>query len=126
MKRAISRQELLTVGKLLGASALVAVIYPPVAGLDYTARALSDALSIAGLVLLIVGLFRLVCRMGQFDSTRYGFRKFIEVIRTKDYVHSKSQLPSLAQYKAEHPYRKKYLPVLAAAAVDLLLALLLA
>lgn len=125
MKGPISRQELLTVGKLLGISALVAVIYPPAAGLGYTARTLSDALSIAGLVLLVAGLFRLVCRMGQFDSTRYGIRKFFEVIRTKNYVHSKSELPSLAQFKAEHPYRKKYLPLLMAAAVDLILALLL-
>ena len=126
MKGPLSRQEWLSVGKLLGASALVAAVYPAAAGLGYTARSLADALAIAGLVLLIVGLFRLVCRLGQFDSTRYGFRKFIEVIRTKNYVHSQSKLPSLAQFKAEHPYRKKYLPLLIAAAVDLLLALLLA
>ena len=41
-------------------------------------------------------------------------------------VRSKSKYPSLADYKAQHPYQKPCLPFLAAAAADLIIALLLA
>ena len=109
---------------LAAVSTAVMLLYPPLTGLAYSRRTLADGLSVAGILLLVVGLFRLVNRMGQFDSIRYGFKKYIEVIRTKDYVHSKSKYPSLADYKAQHPYQKPCLPFLAAA--DLVIALLLA
>lgn len=111
---------------LAAVSTAVMLLYPPLTGLAYSRRTLADGLSVAGILLLVVGLFRLVNRMGQFDSIRYGFKKYIEVIRTKDYVHSKSKYPSLADYKAQHPYQKPCLPFLAAAAADLVIALLLA
>lgn len=124
--RRIAPEDARLAALLLVGSAVGMLLYPPLAGLAYSRRAVADGLSIAGMLLLIVGLFRLVNRMGQFDSIRYGFKKYLEVIRTKDYVHSKSKFPSLADFKAQHPYRKKYLPFLAAAAADLLAASLLA
>lgn len=124
--KSISPKTLRLAAVLAGVSLAVMLLYPPLAGLAYSRRSLADGLSIAGMLLLVVGLFRLVNRMGQFDSIRYGFKKYMEVIRTKDYVRSKSKFPSLADYKAKHPYQKTYLPFLAAAAVDLIVSLLLA
>ena len=121
-----SRKTLRLAAMLAAVSTAVMLLYPPLTGLSYSRRTLADGLSVAGILLLVVGLFRLVNRMGQFDSIRYGFKKYIEVIRTKDYVHSKSKYPSLADYKAQHPYQKPCLPFLAAAAADLVIALLLA
>lgn len=96
------------------------------AGTAYSRRSLSDGLTTAGLVLLIAGLWRVVGRLGMFDSTKYGWKKFVEVIRTKNYVHSRSELPSLVDYKRKNPYRKTYLPLLAVAALDLAAAALIA
>ena len=124
--KSISPNTLRLAAVLAGVSLAVMLLYPPLAGLAYSRHSLADGLSIAGMLLLVVGLFRLVNRMGQFDSIRYGFKKYMEVIRTKDYVRSKSKFPSLADYKAQHPYQKTYLPFLAAAAVDLIVSLLLA
>ena len=122
----ISPKALRLAAVLAGVSAGIMLLYPALTGLGYSRRTLADGLSIAGMLLLVIGLFRLVNRMGQFDSIRYGFKKYMEVIRTKDYVRSKSKFPSLADYKAQHPYQKMYLPFLAAAAVDLIVSLLLA
>ena len=122
----VSPRSLGRFAALEAASAAVMLLYPALTGLGYSRRALGDGLGVAGMLLLVMGLFRLVNRMGQFDSIRYGFQKYLEVIRTRDYVRSKSKFPSLADYKARHPYQKAYLPFLAAAAVDIALSLLLA
>ena len=122
----ISPKALRLAAVLAGVSAGIMLLYPALTGLGYSRRTLADGLSIAGMLLLVIGLFRLVNRMGQFDSIRYGFKKYIEVIRTKAYLRSKSKYPSLADYKAQHPYQKPCLPFLAAAAADLIIALLLA
>ena len=121
----ISPKALRLAAVLAGVSAGIMLLYPALTGLGYSRRALGDGLGVAGILLLVMGLFRLVNRMGQFDSIRYGFQKYLEVIRTRDYVRSKSKFPSLADYKARHPYQKAYLPFLAAAAVDIALSLLL-
>ncbi len=110
----------------LAGSALWALCFPMLAGAAYSRRSLSDGLTTAGLVLLIAGLWRVVGRLGMFDSTKYGWKKFVEVIRTKNYVHSRSELPSLVDYKRKNPYRKTYLPLLAVAALDLAAAALIA
>ncbi len=111
-------------GRLMAGSGVLAAGYPLLKKLPLSGRGLSDGLAIAGVLCLVTGLFRLVNRMGLFDSTRYGFKKLVELIRTRDYVPSRSAYPSLADYKEKHPYEKTYLPFLAAAAADMLLALL--
>ena len=84
--KSISPKTLRLAAVLAGVSLAVMLLYPPLAGLAYSRRSLADGLSIAGMLLLVVGLFRLVNRMGQFDSIRYGFKKYMEVIRTKGHV----------------------------------------
>lgn len=113
-------------GAVLAGSALWALCFPLLVGTPHSRRSISDGLTTAGLFLLIIGLSRVVGRLGLFDSTKYGWRKFVEVIRTRDYIHSRSKLPSLADYKRKNPYKKMYLPFLAGAALDLAAALLLA
>lgn len=120
-----SKGDLAVLIKLLAGSIVLAVLYPLIMGLAFNRQNFSDGLSIAGILLMVAGLFRLVNCLGQFDSTRYGYKKLIEVIRTKNYVRSQSKLPSLAEYKKQHPYKKRYLPLLAAAVIDIVAALLM-
>lgn len=112
-------RPLAAAGACLAGSALFGALYPALSAAPYSGRSVSDGLTLAGLVLLAAGLFRLVNRLGQFDSTKYGWKKFWEVIRTRDYVRSRSQLPSLAEYKRTCAPPKGCLPLLAAAALDL-------
>ncbi|MEG2203686.1 MAG: DUF3899 domain-containing protein [Oscillospiraceae bacterium] len=124
MKR-IPKQTLVFAAQLVAASAVFAAGYLLLARLPVSGRGLSDGLAIIGVIYLVIGLFRLVNRMGLFDSTRFGYKKLLELMRTKDYVPSRSELASLADYKEKYPYQKKCLPFLAAAALDILAALLL-
>lgn len=93
---------------------------------DTWAMRASNRCSIAAIVLLCLGLWRLVNRMGMFTSLHYGYHKLWEIIRMKDYSHSKSLYATLSDYAAAHPYQKRYWPYLVLAALDTVLALLLA
>lgn len=112
-------ERLTCIGRLLAVSAIFALAYPALWRRPYSGQSVADGLTAAGLVLLAVGLFRLTGSLGIFDSTRYGWKKLVEIIRTRDYTHSRSELPSLAEYKRTHPYQRPYIPFLAAAVLDL-------
>lgn len=118
-------KQMIALGRLLVASVLFSTVYPPLWKVSYSRQSVADGLTIAGLLLLTVGLFRLVRWLGLFDSTLFGWKTFLATIQAKSDLHGTLKRSSLAEYKQTHPYQKKYLPFLAAAALDLVAAALL-
>lgn len=119
MKRAF----FVRVGWLLLGSAVFAAAFAGLTRTKSFPAGVVDGLTVAAMLLLCFGLFRLVGRMGQFDSTRFGYRKLGEIIKNKKFVSSDSEYATLADYRKAHPHEKPFLPLLAAAAIDFLAAI---
>ena len=66
----VSLRSLGRFAALEAASAAVMLLYPALTGLGYSRRALGDGLGVAGIFLLVMGLFRLVNRMGLVDGIK--------------------------------------------------------
>lgn len=105
--------------------ALVAVVAPAIGG-GVSGRSISDALTVVGLIYLVVGLIRVVNAMGFFDSTRFGFAKVIEVIRTRAYTASASPIGTFADYRARARRHRPIARLLATACVLLVASLIVA
>ena len=86
----------------------------------------SDTLAVAGLLCLILGLWRLSRRLGLFDGLAYSFEKMREAARDKDYSPRTSTLGQRPEYSLEHPYEKRWQEPLAAAMMWIALSLALA
>lgn len=93
--------------------AFVCVVgYIRLRGLEFTAISVSDACAVVGLVYLVIGLFRLVNKMRFFDSTKYGYKKLIEIIMSKQYSRKNSTVGTYVDYINTTTYNKPILPFL--------------
>lgn len=86
---------------------------------------LADSLSVIGLIYLIIGLFRYVNKLGLFNSTKYGFIKFWEIMFSNECTEEKSDVKTYNDYLAELEYNKKYGPYLLVALINIIISTLI-
>lgn len=91
-----------------------------------TVRLLSDACAIAGLLCMIVGLWRVTRKLGLFDGIIYSFKKLHEVAHTKEYNPRESKIGQRHEYVMSHPYTQRWHEPLAACGLYFAIALALA
>lgn len=92
----------------------------------FAAAAFSDAFAVLGLIYLVVAVFRLVDRLRFFDSAKFGLRKFLEVILTRNYSRAESQVGSFVDYTTRSRKMKPLASVTMIACAWLTMAFLLA
>ena len=97
-----------------------------VKGLPLTVAAISDALAVGGLLLVVVAMWRVVNRLGFFESTKYGYGKLVEIIRTKNYTRSQSSLGTYSDYLGAERTNKPVLSILVISVLMLVGSALLA
>lgn len=92
---------------LHSALSLVLVVgYIKAKQLPFSSAALSDAFAVLGLFYLVITLLSLVNRLRFFDVTKYGFRKFIRIIFTRDYNSAECQLGTFIDYTTRERSKK--------------------
>ena len=89
-------------------------------------RLLSDTCAIAGLLCMIVGLWRVTRKLGLFDGIIYSFKKLHEVAHMKEYNPRESKLGQRHEYVMTHPYTQRWHEPLAACGLYIAVALALA
>lgn len=89
-------------------------------------RLLSDIFSVAGLLCMLLGLWRLTRKLGLFDGIIYSFKKLYEVAHTKEYNPRDSEIGQRHEYFLSHPYTRRWHEPLAACGLYFALALALA
>lgn len=94
-------------------------------GWDISARHIKDSLGAVGLAFLLFGGFRFVLNTGLFASTKFGYRKLLEIIRTKDYTKEASKLRDMGSFVTEYAYTKPFLPSLMVGIVLIALSLII-
>ncbi len=87
---------------------------------------LSDACAIAGLMCMILGLWRVTRKLGLYDGVIYSFKKLHEVARTKNYNPRESEIGQRHEYILSHPYTQRWHEPLAACGLYFALSLVLA
>lgn len=96
-----------------------------VKGWELGGRQLKDSLAAVGLGFVLFGGLRFVLRTGLFASTQFGYKKLLEIIRTKVYTKGQSKLGDMGSFVASYKYSKPYLPPLAIGLVLLALSLII-
>lgn len=82
----------------------------------------ADGMTVAGLLLLMAGLVRVVNTTGFFDTVKFGYIKLVDVIIHKNYKPENSKYRNLADYRARKKRSGNGWPPFAAAALDLAVA----
>jgi len=99
---------------------LMLFIYRRVSPVD-----LSNACTIAGIVLLCIGGFRLISRSGFFDLPTFGVKKFWEVVTHRDYGSEPSPLGDFQDYLLREKKKSAVLEYLLTGVLFLITAALL-
>ena len=73
---------------------------------------ISNLLTILGLIYLIIGSYRLVRKLGFFDSFIFGWKKTFEIIRNSKYTEQDSKIGNYIDYIRNNKYKKTYLEFL--------------
>lgn len=94
-------------------------------GWDFSTRHLKDSLGAVGLAFMLFGGFRFVLGTGLFASTKFGYKKLLEIIRTKGYAKEESRLGDMGSFVAGYSYRKPWLPPVCIGAALLALSLII-
>ncbi len=79
-------------------SPLIVFCYVYVSNPTLNAVSISNGFAVAGLIYLVVALLRLVGRLRFFDFANFGFKKLLEVIRTRNYTRAESQIGTYVDY----------------------------
>ena len=121
MKEIWKKQGLLAV-KLLLASLGIMGGYTLYRHTPTIGRGLSDGISIAGVLMILTGIYRMVSRGGMFDKTRYHLKKMFVVAKSRDREQAQADFPDFEEYRVENPYRKVFLPFFLVSIIDFALS----
>ena len=94
----VMRKSVSDLPRSISLATFLVVLYAMLKGEGLTTVSVSDGCAVVGLIFLVFGLFRLVKRLGFFDSTEYGWKKLIEIIRHKQYSKEGSEVGSFLDY----------------------------
>lgn len=112
--------------KQIATASLLVLGYVVAVAKSFTRHDFSDALTVAGLVYLVWGLWRLVDSMGFFDSSKWGLRKLIEIIKTRNYSGEGSSVGTYIDYLTDKKQGKPFKSIVFLAVVLLVAAQVLA
>lgn len=89
---------------------------------EYSLLGISDAFAIAGLMFMILALFRTAKYMRFYDLPIYGFKKFVEIWKVKEPSKKNSKLGNYGDFVQTYEHEKNYAEAYLFAAVLLVLA----
>lgn len=89
---------------------------------EYSILGISDALAIAGLMFMILALFRTAKYMRFYDLPIYGFKKFVEIWKVKEPSKKNSKLGNYGDFVQTYEHEKNYAEAYLFAAALLILA----
>lgn len=75
---------------------------------EYSLLGISDALAIAGLMFMILALFRTAKYMRFYDLPIYGFKKFVEIWKVKEPSKKNSKLGNYGDFVQNYVHEKNY------------------
>lgn len=100
--------------KLLWLGAIIAGVYLTIEGAASLIVGVVNGCFFAGLLLLIIGLFRYTRRLHLYDMVLYSTKKFAAILKTKDHIPGEEPLGDYAHYAKTASYDRPYVPYLTA------------
>lgn len=111
--------------KLLGLGAIIAGVYLAFEGAASLIVGAVNGFFFAGLLLLIIGLFRYTRRLHLYDLVLYSTKKFAAILKTKEHIPGEEPLGDYADYVKTAHYDRPFVPYLAAGCCYIVLSNLL-